>query len=574
MKAETDVSVRPMGVAFRMALKAGSTALIQLHLNKGESVFSRDSKGNTPLHLAVQHQRKDLCDMFLQAGADPRTANNDGKSPFNEAQRLNLNDILAAFRLHLFPPQPEASGIQEAPQITDSSLEELPEKIWQAEPPDDSEDELDFVWEAEEETVLPEHDSSLEEKALIQQELFSLHDPIDLDEDWSDQNLPDLPVFDFNKLDFGSDNWHAIRDLFAAAFVVQRIPLQDIQTVAERFEPDTETWLNALLQTLRFCNVQIEDECSSLSEWSVSELLTDADDDIWISANEAMAVLEDLLTPLSLYSVYLNQIVRYPLLDREDEARLCQRIKQGDKQAFQEMVYANLRLVISIAKKYVSKKHSLALSDLIQEGSLGVMRAAEKFDSKKGFKFSTYATWWIRQAITRAIADQGRNIRLPVHMAETVNRLRNVTYLLSQELNCDPSDQVVADEMTISIEHLLKIKGYSQDATLLGSELFDNKEEIALNMAEYLGDETDILFDFIAKVFLHEDLCELLAILNLRERKIIQMRYGLENDTPCSLETVGRYFQVTRERIRQIEAKALRNLRHPNITRRLREYLE
>jgi len=566
--SELHTPLKVMGLAFRMALKSGSPELIQLHINKGESVFSCDSKGNTPLHLAVQYNRKDLCEMFLLAGADPRTSNEAGQSPFSEAKRLNQHEIEALFRQHLFPPSAVIEPIQAEIRPKPQPNNDLPD----SHVPVDTEYEPDFSWEPEEETILPEHDIRLEEIAELQQDIISYHDPIDYDEDWSDLELPDLPDFEFNALQFGSENWHLLRDLFASAFVIHRISFAAIQATAAYFEATQEAYEQALNQTLRLYGVQIE-YSSLFSDPSTADIPEDDSEKIWAEASEAVSLLERQLKPVNLYSIYLNDIVRYPLLTKAEEGQLSQGITKGDQNAFEKLVKSNLRLVISIAKRYVSKHHSLTLSDLIQEGSLGVMRAAQKFDHTKGYKFSTYATWWIRQAVTRAISDQGRIIRLPVHMTETLNRLRKVTHQLSSDFNSEPSEQAVADKMEISLENLLKIKRASYDATLLGADIFEN-EEISLKASQYLKIESTQYLDEVISKLLCEDLNELLYTLSAREREILTLRYGLDNNSPCSLAEIGERMGVTRERIRQIEAKALRKTHYYAQRKRLDEYLQ
>ncbi len=267
--------------------------------------------------------------------------------------------------------------------------------------------------------------------------------------------------------------------------------------------------------------------------------------------------------------LYLREIGRVPLLTAEEEIELAKRIAKGDKAAKDKMVEANLRLVVSIAKKYIGR--GLDLLDLIQEGSSGLLRAVEKFDYTKGFKFSTYATWWIRQAITRAIADQARTIRIPVHMVETINKLIRTQRRLVQELGREPLPEEIAAEMEIEVEkvnHILKIK---QDIVSLESPVGDDKDS---SLSEFIEDEEGLTPpEIAANQLLKEQVASVLALLTPREQKILRMRFGLEDGRSHTLEEVGLEFGVTRERIRQIEAKALTKLRKHRESKKLKDYL-
>lgn len=267
--------------------------------------------------------------------------------------------------------------------------------------------------------------------------------------------------------------------------------------------------------------------------------------------------------------LYLREIGRVPLLTAEEEVELAKRIAKGDKSAKDKMVEANLRLVVSIAKKYIGR--GLDLLDLIQEGSQGLLRAVEKFDYTKGFKFSTYATWWIRQAITRAIADQARTIRIPVHMVETINKLIRTQRRLVQELNREPLPEEIAAEMEIDVDkvnHILKIK---QDIVSLESPVGDDKDS---SLSEFIEDEDSRTPEENAThQLLKEQVAEVLSLLTPREQKILRMRFGLEDGRSHTLEEVGLEFGVTRERIRQIEAKALTKLRRHRESKKLKDYL-
>ncbi len=292
----------------------------------------------------------------------------------------------------------------------------------------------------------------------------------------------------------------------------------------------------------------------------------DADDEQQIAVPRGVS-LDD---PVRMY---LREIGRIKLLTAEEEIDLARKIIQGGNVgaiAKRKLVQANLRLVVSIAKKYVGR--GMLFLDLIQEGNLGLIRAAEKFDHERGYKFSTYATWWIRQAITRAIADQARTIRIPVHMVETINKLKKVTRKLAQELSRKPTEDELAQEMNISISKLREIIKVAQEPLSLETPI--GKEEDS-RLGDFIEDkDADAPVKTVAHELLREDLAEVLSGLSPRERDVLRLRFGMDDGRQRTLEEVGQLFGVTRERIRQIEAKALRKLRHPNRSKRLREYVE
>lgn len=297
--------------------------------------------------------------------------------------------------------------------------------------------------------------------------------------------------------------------------------------------------------------------------------------DEWVAEDEEEIVLSDqvYLDDIADDSVrlYLREIGKIPLLNAEEELALAKRVVAGDKRAKDQMAEANMRLVVSIAKRYVGR--GLDLLDLIQEGNTGLLRAVEKFDPDKGFKFSTYATWWIRQAITRAIADQARTIRIPVHMVETINKLLRTQRRLTQELNREPSNEEIAKEMEIEVEkveHIMKIK---QDISSLDASVRDDEEDSVLG--DFIEDEDTVTpEESAAGQLLKEQVKGLLGSLTEREQKILKLRFGLEDGKSHTLEEVGQEFSVTRERIRQIEAKALAKLRKHKDSKKLLDYIK
>ena len=267
--------------------------------------------------------------------------------------------------------------------------------------------------------------------------------------------------------------------------------------------------------------------------------------------------------------MYLREIGRIPLLTFEQELDLAKRILDGDEDAKKELAESNLRLVVSIAKKYVGR--GMLFLDLIQEGNMGLIKAVEKFDYKKGFKFSTYATWWIRQAITRAIADQARTIRIPVHMVETINKLIRTSRHLLQQLGREPTPEEIAEEMEIPVEKVMEIQKIAQDPVSLETPI---GEEDDSHLGDFIqDDDSPAPHDSAAYTLLKEQLEEVMNTLTPREAKVLKLRFGLEDGKARTLEEVGREFEVTRERIRQIEAKALRKLRHPSRSKKLRDYM-
>lgn len=284
-----------------------------------------------------------------------------------------------------------------------------------------------------------------------------------------------------------------------------------------------------------------------------------------------LAVLSRLSSSQSLDPVrnYLKEIGRIPLITFEDEIRLSQRIEKGDNRSRKKLTEANLRLVVSVAKKYIGR--GLSFLDLIQEGNQGLIKAVKKYDWRRGYKFSTYATWWIRQAITRAIADQARTIRVPVHMVETINRFYKTARKLMQDLGREPTIEEIAAAMNLEPSKIREIIKISQEPTSLETPVGDDDES---RLGDFIQDlSAPSPYDSASRELLKEHLEEVLSTLSLREKRVLTMRFGLDGGRPKTLEEVGREFKVTRERIRQIEAKAIRKLKHPSRSKKLKDYL-
>ena len=302
----------------------------------------------------------------------------------------------------------------------------------------------------------------------------------------------------------------------------------------------------------------------------------DADEDIILDDEDEIDIEKiDLSVPDGIglddpVRMYLKEIGKVPLLSADEEIEYAKRMEEGDEEAKKRLAEANLRLVVSIAKRYVGR--GMQFLDLIQEGNLGLIKAVEKYDYRKGFKFSTYATWWIRQAITRAIADQARTIRIPVHMVETINKLVRVQRQLLQELGREPSPEEIADNMDIPVERVREIQKISQEPVSLETPIGEEEDS---HLGDFIQDDNvPVPAEAAASTLLKEQLVEVLGTLTEREQKVLRLRFGMDDGRARTLEEVGKEFNVTRERIRQIEAKALRKLRHPSRSRKLRDYLD
>ena len=320
--------------------------------------------------------------------------------------------------------------------------------------------------------------------------------------------------------------------------------------------------------------VEFIDEGENLEDIEIVEDLIDLEDEKEDAEDEEIK-LEDF-SDLKGFNIddpvkmYLKEIGKIPLLSADEERILAENMEAGDIEAKKKLAETNLRLVVSIAKRYVGR--GMQFLDLIQEGNMGLMKAVEKFDFRRGFKFSTYATWWIRQAITRSIADQARTIRIPVHMVETINKLVRIERQLVQELGREPTNEEISEHMGIEVDKVNEIRKIAQEPVSLETPI---GEEDDSHLGDFIEDETAIAPDEAANFsMLKEQLNQVLSTLSDREKKVLELRFGLNDGTPRTLEEVGKEFEVTRERIRQIEAKALRKLKHPSRSQKLKDFLE
>ncbi len=341
-----------------------------------------------------------------------------------------------------------------------------------------------------------------------------------------------------------------------------------LANIIERYGKKGSVSTNELFDVLEKCDLnesQIDFVYKSISDAGIQ---------IVDEVQRDRELFEQALSDIGLddpVKMYLKDIGRVPLLTAEEEIELAKRMAEEDASAARKRLSeANLRLVVSIAKRYVGR--GMLFLDLIQEGNLGLMKAVEKFDYQKGFKFSTYATWWIRQSITRAIADQARTIRIPVHMVETINKLTRVQRVLLQELGREPTPEEIAERMGVTEERVREIQKIAQDPVSLETPIGEEEDS---HLGDFIEDEkTTTPSDSVAFTMLKEQLLGVLDTLTPREEKVLRLRYGIDDGKPRTLEEVGREFNVTRERIRQIEAKALRKLRHPSRSKKLKDFLE
>ena len=358
--------------------------------------------------------------------------------------------------------------------------------------------------------------------------------------------------------------------------VIDNNDIQDMFSEMELSEDNYEK----IYETLEQNNIdilQITEEDNLLPDDDILLADVDVDDEDFNPAEEEEVDVENIdLTVLEGVSVedpvrmYLKEIGKVSLLTGEEEIELAKRMEEGDEEAKKRLAEANLRLVVSIAKRYVGR--GMLFLDLIQEGNLGLIKAVEKFDYRKGYKFSTYATWWIRQAITRAIADQARTIRIPVHMVETINKLIRVNRQLLQELGREPTPEETAEEKNLPVERVREILKISQEPVSLETPIGEEEDS---HLGDFIQDDNvPVPAEAAAFTLLKEQLTEVLQTLTEREQKVLELRFGLRDGRARTLEEVGKEFNVTRERIRQIEAKALRKLRHPSRSRKLKDYLD
>lgn len=355
----------------------------------------------------------------------------------------------------------------------------------------------------------------------------------------------------------------SVKDLIKQGKANGFITQDDILTIYPKPESHLEGVDNLYTQLIK-SGIDVFETLSDEEERDARKTVSELEKEL-----ESLAILHEggISDPVRMY---LKEIGRIPLLKFEDEINLAKHYEKGERWAKRSLIESNLRLVVSIAKKYIGR--GLSLLDLIQEGNQGLIRAVEKYDWRKGYKFSTYATWWIRQAITRAIADQARTIRIPVHMVETINRFLKISRKLMQELGREPTPEEVAGAMQVELSKVREIMKVSQEPTSLATPVGDDEDSL---LGDFIQDTTQLSpYDSASRELLKEHLDEVLHTLSDREKRVLILRFGLENGRPRTLEEVGVEFGVTRERIRQIEAKALRKLRHPSRAKKLKDYLE
>ncbi len=358
-----------------------------------------------------------------------------------------------------------------------------------------------------------------------------------------------------------------VKDLLALAKKKKNV--LEYQEISDFFSdmPLEEDQFERILEALEASNVDVLRITNDDDIDDEPIILSDEDD---VDVENLDLSIPDGISIEDPVRMYLKEIGKVPLLSAEEEIELAKRMELGDQDAKKRLAEANLRLVVSIAKRYVGR--GMLFLDLIQEGNLGLIKAVEKFDYRKGYKFSTYATWWIRQAITRAIADQARTIRIPVHMVETINKLIRVSRQLLQELGREPTPEEIAEEMNMPVDRVREILKISQEPVSLETPIGEEEDS---HLGDFIQDDNvPVPADAASFTLLKEQLVEVLGTLTEREQKVLRLRFGLDDGRARTLEEVGKEFNVTRERIRQIEAKALRKLRHPSRSRKLKDYLD
>ena len=340
-----------------------------------------------------------------------------------------------------------------------------------------------------------------------------------------------------------------------------KLTTKEITDVLDELDFDTDQ-LASIISSCEQLNIEIVDD--SVADDVLNDYDLNMSDDLEMTLSTEGIAIDDPV------KIYLKEIGRVPLLSPDEETELAKRMAEGDSYAKKRLSEANLRLVVSIAKKYVGR--GMQFLDLIQEGNLGLLKAVEKFDYTKGFKFSTYATWWIRQAITRAIADQARTIRIPVHMVETITKVKKVSSQLLHETGHDPSAEEIADKLEMPAERVREIMRIAQDPVSLETPIGEEEDS---HLGDFIpDDDAPAPADAASLMLLKEQLNEVLSTLTDREAKVLRLRFGLEDGRSRTLEEVGKEFDVTRERIRQIEAKALRKLRHPSRSKKVKDFLD
>lgn len=340
-----------------------------------------------------------------------------------------------------------------------------------------------------------------------------------------------------------------------------KLTTKEITDVLDELDFDTDQ-LASIISSCEQLNIEIVDD--SVADDVLNDNDLNMSDDLEMTLSTEGIAIDDPV------KIYLKEIGRVPLLSPDEETELAKRMAEGDSYAKKRLSEANLRLVVSIAKKYVGR--GMQFLDLIQEGNLGLLKAVEKFDYTKGFKFSTYATWWIRQAITRAIADQARTIRIPVHMVETITKVKKVSSQLLHETGHDPSAEEIADKLEMPAERVREIMRIAQDPVSLETPIGEEEDS---HLGDFIpDDDAPAPADAASLMLLKEQLNEVLSTLTEREAKVLRLRFGLEDGRSRTLEEVGKEFDVTRERIRQIEAKALRKLRHPSRSKKVKDFLD